>query len=57
MARLRKAQSMLPAGHGALTSTTNTGDGERLWEKEWDGGTGIEDGEDEDEESDEEDTA
>lgn len=48
---------MLPAGHGALTSTTNTGDGERLWEKEWDGGTGIEDGEDEDEESDEEDTA
>lgn len=54
LTRLMKARSMLPTGHGA---TNGGGDGERPWEREWDGGTGMEDGEDEDDESDEEDTA
>jgi hypothetical protein len=53
LARLMKAQSMLPAGHGL----SNISEGERPWEKEWDGGTGMEDGEEEEDESDEEDTA
>lgn len=48
--RLHKAQSMLPGIYDVET-------GIRLWEREWDGGTGMEDGEEDEEDSDEEDTA
>lgn len=52
LARLRKAQSMLPAGH-----SVSNGNPAPIWEKEWDGGTGVEEGDEDEDESDDEDTA
>jgi hypothetical protein len=48
--RLSNSQSVLP---GIYDSEP----GIQSWEREWDGGTGVEEGEDDEEDSDEEDTA
>ncbi|KIM33226.1 hypothetical protein M408DRAFT_326012 [Serendipita vermifera MAFF 305830] len=53
LARLAKAQSHFPPGQNVINAEASA-----IWEKEWDGGTGIEDGEEDDEDDDEdEDTA
>lgn len=52
LARLAKAQSMLPPGQSGTNAEARA-----VWEKEWDGGTGVEDGEDDEDDSEDEDTA
>ncbi len=52
LSRLQTAQSAL-----ASDQRKSDENGQPLWEKEWDGGTGIEDGEDDEDDSDDEDTA
>lgn len=52
LSRLQNAQNALPPDQRRSDENERA-----IWEKEWDGGTGIEDGEEDDEESDDEDTA
>ena len=52
LARLAKAQGLLPPGQNAINTEASS-----IWEKEWDGGTGVEDGDDDEDDSDDEDTA
>jgi len=52
LARLAKAQSLLPPGQNGINAEARA-----VWEKEWDGGTGIEDGEEDEEDTEDEDTA
>lgn len=52
LARLAKAQSVLPAGQNGINPEARA-----VWEKEWDGGTGVEDGEEDEDDSEDEDTA
>lgn len=50
LSRLRNAQRQLPAGY------KDRGEA-KLWEKEWDGGTGMEDGEEDEDDWEDDDTA
>jgi len=52
LVRLSKAQNMLPPGQNGINAEARA-----TWEKEWDGGTGVEDGDDDDDDSEDEDTA